>query len=438
MEKVTGVVMGINNEYRSYQEYKTAVDNELQRSAESFVRIGYLLKVARDTDILKESGYGSVNEFAYAEYNLDKSQVSRFININDQFSVGGYSDMLRERYCDFGYAKLALMLLLPDAVKEELSADYSKAEIQEIKEEIDAEKKITDIEVMLEGQDRQQALMDSNICKVMHQIGHDHPELYIQLHACVSDDGWQTRLKDILAPAGENMYSVRIQGIGKLMIFFRESKEEIPVTNIRTGEKEIYTWQQAYEALRGIMKPELLPEESWKEVYGEDLPAKEEPKKPEVAPVQPKAMQRKQSRVIKADPREKKKEEPREKQPAKEQPAEEEKQGEPEEGKTEEKQPASDTDYSQKSIEDYSGVMPDETETPALPNTPPLMQEMTDEKKRKYLLEALKKNTESIYDAASLNDYKNAMEYLDVVREGLEELKDLWMHSTDKKEGGAE
>ena len=436
MEKVTGEVLDINNEYSSYQEYKTAVDNELQRSAESFVRIGHLLKVARDTDILKESGYGSVNEFAYAEYNLDKSQVSRFININDQFSEGGYSDRLMERYRDFGYAKLALMLLLPDVVKEELSADYSKAEIQEIKEEIDAEKKITDIEVMLEGQDRQQALMDSNICKVMHQIGHDHPELYIQLHACVSDDGWQARLKDILAPAGENMYSVRIQGIGKLMIFFRESKEEIPVTNIRTGEKEIYTWQQAYEALRGIMKPELLPEESWKEVYGEDFPIKEGPKKPEVAPVQPKERPRKQSRVIKADPNEKKKEEPQ-KEPQEEQQPEEQKQGEPEEELIEEKQPSSDPDYSQNSIEDYSGVMPDEAEKPALPDIPPLMQEMTDEKKRKYLLEALKKNTESIYDAASLNDYKNAEEFLDVVKEGLFELKDLWMQSTDKKEDGA-
>lgn len=91
MEPLTGEILNINNEYGSYQEYKAAVDTELQRSAESFVRIGYLLKVARDTDILSGSGYGSVNEFADAEYNLDKSQVSRFIRINDEYSEGGYS-----------------------------------------------------------------------------------------------------------------------------------------------------------------------------------------------------------------------------------------------------------------------------------------------------------------------------------------------------------
>lgn len=75
MEALKGEVLDIHNEYSSYGEYKAALDGELQKSAESFVRIGYLLKVAVDTDILKESGYRNVNEFAEKEYNLDKSQV---------------------------------------------------------------------------------------------------------------------------------------------------------------------------------------------------------------------------------------------------------------------------------------------------------------------------------------------------------------------------
>ena len=36
---------------KTYTEYKRELDAELSKSAESFVRIGYLLKVARDTDI---------------------------------------------------------------------------------------------------------------------------------------------------------------------------------------------------------------------------------------------------------------------------------------------------------------------------------------------------------------------------------------------------
>ena len=59
--------------YRSYQEYKAELDSELSKTAEGFVRIGYLLRLAEDTDILKESGYSSVLEFAQAEYNIDKT-----------------------------------------------------------------------------------------------------------------------------------------------------------------------------------------------------------------------------------------------------------------------------------------------------------------------------------------------------------------------------
>ena len=37
-EKMIGEILNINNEYKHYKEYKTAVDEELKRSAESFVR----------------------------------------------------------------------------------------------------------------------------------------------------------------------------------------------------------------------------------------------------------------------------------------------------------------------------------------------------------------------------------------------------------------
>lgn len=139
--------------YTDYQAYKADLDAELARSAESFVRIGYLLKAARDTNILKDSGYENVNDFAKAEYGLDKTQVSRFIRINDRFSEYGYSERLKAEYRNFGYAKLALMLTMPDNVNEIITPEYSKAEIQMLKDEVDAEAARSDIEVMLEEKD---------------------------------------------------------------------------------------------------------------------------------------------------------------------------------------------------------------------------------------------------------------------------------------------
>ena len=66
---------------KTYQEYKAELDAEMSGVAERFVKIGYLLKVARDTRILSQSRYTSVTEFAKAEYGIDASQVSRFISI---------------------------------------------------------------------------------------------------------------------------------------------------------------------------------------------------------------------------------------------------------------------------------------------------------------------------------------------------------------------
>lgn len=82
-------------EYRNYAEYKQELDTELKKTAEGFVRIGYLLKVARDTRILAESGYQNVVEFAKAEYGIDKTQVSRFMNINDRIRLFIWSVWMR-------------------------------------------------------------------------------------------------------------------------------------------------------------------------------------------------------------------------------------------------------------------------------------------------------------------------------------------------------
>lgn len=104
-------------EIKGFQAFQEAMDHEIKEASEGFVRIGYLLKVARDTDILHESGFKSVAEFASSRYGLAADIVSRYIAINDRFSEGGYSDRLADRYQAYGMTKLAEMLTLPDEVE---------------------------------------------------------------------------------------------------------------------------------------------------------------------------------------------------------------------------------------------------------------------------------------------------------------------------------
>ena len=49
-------------ELKNYSEYKAALDKQIKESAEGFVKIGYLLKLAKDTDILKDSQYSISSE----------------------------------------------------------------------------------------------------------------------------------------------------------------------------------------------------------------------------------------------------------------------------------------------------------------------------------------------------------------------------------------
>lgn len=257
---------------KTYSEFKTALDTEMNKAAESFVKIGYLLKIARDTDILAESGYNSLTEFAQAEYNLDKSQVSRFIAINDNYSVDGYSDRLMTEYSGYGYSKLAMMLTLPAAVAKELSPAYSKSDIQVLKDEVAAEEAISPMEVYLEGE--KEELEDASLLyQAMYQLFLENPELYEKPDVDIDT------LMETLAPAGENIYTVRIQGVGRIMISCKEDR--VNLVNVRTNNVEICTWEQVTEEYT-----KLFGSCTWEERYGRPYPVKSEPAAEKPVPVE--------------------------------------------------------------------------------------------------------------------------------------------------------
>lgn len=279
---------------KTFNEWQQELDTELVKSAESFVKIGYLLKVARDTDILVNSGYVNVVDFAKARYGLDKTQVSRFIHINDRFSKGGNSAELQDRYKGMGYAKLTIMLQLPDEINEEISTDFSKSEIEDIKKEIDEENKISDIEVWMEGT-QEEAEKYNELGQVMYQLLHDMPELFIK----IAQSSIETEeLMNVLAPSGEMIYSVRIPGTGRLMLSIKVNTGRITITNVRSMEKTEWNIEDLADFVVDILSRADTedPAKAWTSIYKEEYP-----KKAEVAPVQQeKPVQRKEKKVQKA------------------------------------------------------------------------------------------------------------------------------------------
>lgn len=264
----------------TYEEFKTELDTELSKSAEGFVRIGYLLKLARDTDVLA-GRYSSVTEFAQAEYGIDKTTVSRWMRINDKFSEGGYSDQLLEQYRGFGYAKLSLMLQIPDAINETLTPAYSKADIQQIKEDVDTEKQVSDIEVMIDEMEHPQT--DDRLLAFVKAI--DMPDKW--------DDENYTAI-ELLAPQGDGYVSARVPGLGKLGMTIMDGKDEVTLTNIRTGEFWRYPSAEVNSTFLEVVK-------LYKKRSDNTSSAKDEQKKQKNAQKPRKTTQKPVSRVQKTE-----------------------------------------------------------------------------------------------------------------------------------------
>lgn len=279
--------------FSKYQEFKTAMDVEIKGAVQGFVNIGYLLKVARDTNILHESGYASVAEFAKAEYGLTKDVVSRYIRINDRFSENGYSMTLKKDYSDFGIGKLQEMLALPDEITDVLTPQMTKEQIIEVRREYQKEQEITDVEVILEQKDHVQQELENNLERVLYQYLKEHPDVFITVDVAVfKAESIQERVNGLykaLAPRGVENLMTRIAGVGKMMLNII-GMEEMPVLlNMRSNEKEKYTWEELTEAVRHIWSKgtALSVEDARKRyelIYG---CAYELPEVEKVAPVQP-------------------------------------------------------------------------------------------------------------------------------------------------------
>ena len=312
--------------FAGYKDFEAAADRTANKIREGFMEMGYILKMARDTDILQDSEYTDYQDFAKRRYQLDPGTVSRYIRIVQNFSVDGNSHVLKDQYKDFGFAKLTIMLSIPDAINEALTPNLSKTEIQAIKDEVDAERQVSDIEVEIEKAEAA-AVTDKPMLppegtplqRNLWQLGKEQEELFRKLWMiCFMETASGNRnnaeIMDVLIPQGDAVYTVRIPGERRTQIIV--NSDGATIVNLKTLERSRYTVDQICDAVRSLIDGGSSAEEQYKKLYGEDLT----PEKSEVAPVQPdetpkekKPENRKESRVTKANTEKKKSKEPEKK-----------------------------------------------------------------------------------------------------------------------------
>ena len=114
-------------------EIKQKLRQELIGVKRSFVRIGYMLRQIDDQKGYVQDGYKSIAEFAQKELGLHPSTTTRFIEINREYSIDGYSERLREEYEDLSRSQLEEMLKLPEEDRAMIEPAASRESIRDLK-----------------------------------------------------------------------------------------------------------------------------------------------------------------------------------------------------------------------------------------------------------------------------------------------------------------
>lgn len=114
-------------------QMKQKLKQELLGVKQSFVRIGYALRKIEEQRLYEQDGYKSIVEFAKAEYGLEPSTTSRFMSINREYSIDGYSEILRPEFTDLGRSQLEEMLKLPDSDRQMIQPEASREDIRNLK-----------------------------------------------------------------------------------------------------------------------------------------------------------------------------------------------------------------------------------------------------------------------------------------------------------------
>lgn len=134
-----------------FQDAVDILHDTFHRTRKDFVKIGFYLKHIRDKELYLEVGYKNINEFAFDTFKLSQPSTSRYINICEQFSSGGNSPELDERFESYNVSQLIEMVSIkePELI-EQISSDMSAQKIREFKKTSKEQKE--DHEDMIPGQ----------------------------------------------------------------------------------------------------------------------------------------------------------------------------------------------------------------------------------------------------------------------------------------------
>lgn len=219
-------------------QVKEEIKEELKKAANSFIFIGYRLRQILDSGAYRQDGYEDIYAFAKQEFGMGQSAASRFMAINEKYSVGGYGPTLLPEYEAYGSSKLSEMLTLSGEDTKMISSDMPVAQIREVKSFV-----------------RQDGSMDG---QQSFTVGSDRKALYTELFKDIPEKLkyiWENvtegkELCEILNPSGSRVFKHRTT-----MLVMHGPEQGV---NIREFGKtpETFSWEDILLILKTLFSEE--------------------------------------------------------------------------------------------------------------------------------------------------------------------------------------
>lgn len=228
-------------------EMKKRLRQELLGVKQSFVRIGYVLRQIEDQKLYEQDGYKSIAEFAKEEYGLEPSTTSRFMSINREYSIDGYSEQLRPEFADLGRSQLEEMLKLPDQDRSMIQPETSREDIRDLKRFNKSEPA---------------AGVADDLRKLIEKFYQEHPEI---LNAIFSEPEFTEetikQFAEIVNPGGNRSYK---KGLYFLMMY----ENRVAVKKFGTDPRDL-SWWEFWKITQDIFGDVAAGSQTWQNYFGE-------------------------------------------------------------------------------------------------------------------------------------------------------------------------
>lgn len=244
-------------------EIKQKLRQELIGVKRSFVRIGYMLRQIDDQKGYEQDGYKSIAEFAQKELGLHPSTTTRFMEINREYSIDGYSERLREEYEDLSRSQLEEMLKLPEEDRAMIEPAASRESIRDLKRfnAAQSEQLVTDCH-RLDGEGQQA----DKLADLIESLFHDNREELNALFSLPEPAGlteeYIREAAEIINPGGNRSYR---KGVFFVMMY----ENKIMVKQLGSTPQEL-SWAEFLQRTWDIFGEAAAGAKTWDNYFADE------------------------------------------------------------------------------------------------------------------------------------------------------------------------